>query len=882
MKLSPPPQGPGSIQRPPSASLDSLKVLVVEDLRPQQQVIERLLGKLGCSTTIAGDMRLALEYARYRHFHAVLIDSLVPDIAGASSVAAIRQVSAALGRPVYVVAMCGTAHCRPQAEQLKQAADAQLRKPLRVDALHRCLAHLTPPPTVEARPGGRDAVVMAPSAPSPVVADTSADEPRRPLRVVLAHVDASAWNDASTALANQLGDQALDLQCVMVREELEHRLREGSVDVLLGDHALVQAIPADAAKELTSTPWIALAGDLATAHAAMAAGAADFALAPYAWDALALRIQRLRVAQAQLAELHQYRDRLLMMQRVARVGEWALDPASGELRLSTQARQLLRLGQRQDERFTQQDLLRRIHPNDRERCARTLRAVAERSTAMECEFQLATGDVWLAQHIVPVRTGGAAVRLRGTLQDVSARRAQEQEIRRLAYYDDVTGLPNRRHFREQLGRALDRATVNESSLAVLFIDLDEFKRINDTLGHTFGDLLLRQVADRLAAVVRESDAIGHSSTSAPQACADEGDRLDEVARMGGDEFVVLLTQLPEGQDAAGVAARIVNVLNRPIVVDGHDMRVTPSIGIALYPRDGQDVETLLRCADTAMYHAKSLGRNRFEFFSEELGERALRRLTLEGRLRVALRANEFSLAYQPKIALSSGRCVGVEALIRWEREGKTQMAPVDFLPVAESSGLIIDGEWVLAEVLRQLDEWATTGVDVPRVTVNTSVIQFNRGKFCEVLSYVSEPKGLLQRLELDLTEHALMSISDSAISDLADLRARGLRVAVDDFGTGYSSLQNLRRLPLDALKVDRSFVDGLPTQTGDQAIVSAIISLGQQLGLEVVGEGVETEAQREWLAAHGCDTIQGFLISHPVRGAAIAELLTDQPQVQAS
>ena len=882
MKLSP--HAPGHGPSPPSSGpLAQLQMLVVEDLRPQQQVIKRLLQELGCITTVAGDMRLALEYARYRHFHAVLIDSLVPDIDGLSSVESIRQVSAALGRQVYVVAMCGTADRTPQAAQLRAAADAQLRKPLRPMAVKQCLLPLVESST---SPPSRGQTPPAPAS-EPTPADTGpqqepAPSHASPLRLVLAHVNAQAWNEARSAFTTHLGSALQEVICVVDRKDLEQQLTEGAVDVLVGDGTLVRALanPPDSTA-CGAPPWIALVKDVEAADLAIAAGAADFVLAPYDWAAVARRVQQVCRARGDLETLQQHRERLLMLQRVARVGEWALDPTTGELHLSNQARQLLRLGRRSDDRYTQQDLLRRVHPNDRERCARTLRAVAERSTAMECEFELSNGDVWLALHVVPVRVSGFSTRLRGTLQDVSARRTQEQEIRRLAYYDDVTGLPNRRHFREQLGRALDRAAVAEGTLAVLFIDLDEFKRINDTLGHTFGDLLLRQVADRLAAVVRESDAIGHVEESGDPAPS-EADALDEVARMGGDEFVVLLTQLLEGQDAAGVASRIVNVLNRPIVVDGHDMRVTPSIGIALYPRDGRDVETLLRCADTAMYHAKSLGKNRFEYFSEELGESALRRLTLEGRLRVALRANEFTLAYQPKVALSSGRCIGVEALIRWERDGQAQMAPVDFLPVAESSGLIIEiGEWVLAEVLRQLEEWSAQGLAVPRVGINTSVIQFNRGKFCDVLSYVSEPQQLLQRLELDLTEHALMSISDQAISELAALRERGLRVAVDDFGTGYSSLQNLRRLPLDALKVDRSFISGLPTDAGDQAIVGAIISLGQQLGLEVVGEGVETVAQREWLAAQGCDTIQGFLVSRPVPGAAIGKLLAKQSQARA-
>lgn len=864
MKRSPP-QHPteGHAPAPP---LSGLQVLVVDDLRPQQQVIIRLLHALGCATTVAGDMRLALEYARYRHYHAVLIDSLMSDMDGGDCVQSLRRLSAALGREIYVVAMYGTAGGERSAAQLRAAADAQLRKPLRAPAVLACLR-----PLLGAKAENTGATASLPTL-------RAATPEAGALHVVIAHVHTQHWSEARAAISNYLGEGLREITCVADRAELARQLDEGTVDVLIGDSALVRALDDGVAlaQNTPSPPWIALANDLSDADVALGAGAADIALAPVHWPTVARRVRQTHRLRIRLQAMQQYRERLDMMQRVARVGEWSLDPASGELRLSSQARQLLRLGQRADDRHTLQDLLRRVHPHDRERCARTLRAVSERATAMECEFRLANGDVWLVQHIDPVRAdGGANTRLRGTLQDVSARRAQEHEIRRLAYYDDVTGLPNRRHFRENLGRALDRAIVNDGALAVLFIDLDEFKRINDTLGHTFGDLLLKQVAERLAGVVRESDAIARTEIEG-SLLGDEEESLDEVARMGGDEFVVLLSQLLEGHDAAGVASRIVNVLNRPIVVDGHDMRVTPSIGIALYPRDGQDVETLLRCADTAMYHAKSLGRNRFEFFSEELGERALRRLTLEGRLRVALRANEFSLVYQPKIALSSGRCVGVEALLRWQRDAQTLVAPADFLPVAESSGLIIEiGEWVLAEVLRQLGDWQAQGITVPRMAINTSVIQFNRGKFCELLAYVSEPQQLLQRLELDLTEHALMSISDNAISDLAALRERGLRVAVDDFGTGYSSLQNLRRLPLDALKVDHSFIGGLPADTSDQAIVGAIISLGQQLGLEVVGEGVETVAQRDWLTAQGCDTIQGYLISRPVSASAIGPFLRE-------
>ncbi|MEO0974059.1 MAG: EAL domain-containing protein, partial [Pseudomonadota bacterium] len=638
--------------------------------------------------------------------------------------------------------------------------------------------------------------------------------------------------------------------------------------LIVGDSSLLCAHQREAAKGLP--PWIALASHLDEADQAMAAGATDFHLHPLDWKVVARRIHRLAQLRLHLESMERYRERLIALQRVAKVGEWTFDLARRTFQLSSQSRQLLGLGERADVAYSQADLLRRVHANDREQCARTLRAAAEQGSAQHCEFRALDGDLWLSFHAVPVRAGGVSVRLRGTLQDISAQRAQQSEIRRLAYYDDVTGLPNRRRFRERLGRALDRAATDQGELAVLFIDLDEFKRINDTLGHTFGDHLLKQVAERLSAVVRESDAISREGLELPSS------ELDEVARMGGDEFVVMLTGLADGQEAAGVASRIVNVLNRPIVIDGHDMRVTPSIGIALYPRDGKDAEALLRCADTAMYHAKARGRNRFEYFSTELGERALRRLTLEGRLRAALSTNQFSLVYQPKVALSSGRCVAVEAFLRWDQGEQRPIPPQEFLPVAESSGLIIEiGEWVVAEVLRQLDQWDSEGVAIPRVILNTSVTQLNRGKFCDVLAYVTEPKGRLQRLELDVTEHALMSMSDTVISELATLRERGLRIAVDDFGTGYSSLQNLRRLPLDALKIDKSFVDGLPHEAGDRAIVGAIISMGQQLGLEVVAEGVAHARQRAWLEEKGCDMAQGELIAPPTPAQALAALVAE-------
>jgi predicted signal transduction protein with EAL and GGDEF domain/DNA-binding response OmpR family regulator len=698
--------------------------------------------------------------------------------------------------------------------------------------------------------------------------------------VLVVDADPRLRTQAVTALDNCLVYTAAD------PVQAARRLGELPIDIVLLGATVpgAERLMLRCLGHVTSPPVVVIveAPDLAELGSVLRERALDLTVAPVDWPVLEARLPFLVRTHRTLSALRQHEQRLLTTQRVAMVGDWELDPATDRFRLSEAARMLLGLPTPADGAATRADLLTRIHPAHREAWAQRLALAIQDCVPYECEFRLVDGDEdgdderWLLQHTVVTGVAGqGAGCVRGTLQDITARRTQDRKIRRLAYFDEVTGLPNRRQFKERLARAVSRAEHDGESLAVLFVDLDEFKRINDTLGHTFGDRLLREVADRISAVVRESDAITRNLPEPDLAADDDEEATGHVARLGGDEFVILLTGLTRDEDASSVAARIVNVLGSAILIDGHDMRVTPSIGVAVFPRDGTDVDTLLRCADTAMYHAKSRGRNRFEFFSRELGERALRRLTLEGRLRGALRSDEFSLVYQPQFDVASGRLVGLEALIRWESEGQ-QVTPDDFIPVAESSGLIIEiGEWVLAEVLRQLRAWRDEGVPAVRIAINTSVIQFNRGKFCEVVAYLTEPDSLLPWLELEITEHTLMSMSGGVLEQLSSLRERGLRVSVDDFGTGYSNLSNLRHLPLDALKVDRSFVAGLPGESGDRAIVGAIVSMGRQLGLEVVAEGVETAAQRDWLAGIRCDLVQGYLLGYPVPADRIRALLDE-------
>jgi diguanylate cyclase (GGDEF)-like protein/PAS domain S-box-containing protein len=438
--------------------------------------------------------------------------------------------------------------------------------------------------------------------------------------------------------------------------------------------------------------------------------------------------------------------------------------------------------------------------------------------------------------------------------DVSAARATTITMSYLAQHDSLTDLPNRALWNDKLGEAMAVAHRYRRQLAVLLLGVDRFKRINDSLGHMIGDRLLQSIAQRLVGCVRASDT---------------------VSRQGGDEFVILLPEMTDARDATVCADKILEVLRSPHRIDQHDLHVTASIGIVTYPDDGTDVDTLMKHADFAMYHAKENGRDNRQFFKADLNMRALERQSLENGLRYALERGEFTLHYQPKLNLRTGAIVGVEALIRWLHPELGLVPPADFVPIAEESGLIVPiGRWVLAEACHQAQAWQDIGLAPIRVGINISAVELRANDFVEFMRLMLAATGLeSQFLELELTETFLMQDSASTSTVLHALKAIGLHLALDDFGTGYSSLNHLKRFPIDTLKIDRSFVHGITTNSGDASIVGAMISMGNHLHMRVVAEGVETREQMVFLQGHECPFGQGYYFSHPVAARECTELL---------
>ncbi|MFK7975664.1 MAG: putative bifunctional diguanylate cyclase/phosphodiesterase [Halioglobus sp.] len=432
----------------------------------------------------------------------------------------------------------------------------------------------------------------------------------------------------------------------------------------------------------------------------------------------------------------------------------------------------------------------------------------------------------------------------------------KDRLRKLAYYDSLTALPNRRLFTEQLDLLLRMAKRNKETLALLFLDLDNFKRINDSLGHSAGDLLLREVAKRLARCVRDSDLIGHY--------AEAGSEID-VSRLGGDEFTVVLNSLDNAASAAVVAQRVIDSLTHPITIEGHELVVTPSVGIALAPLDAESVDELLKAADTAMYAAKSAGKNSYLFYTSDMDEAGVERLTLENELRKAIDRNELVLHYQPQVDTSNGEVVGAEALMRWEHPERGLVPPFKFIPLAEELGLISAlGDWGIQEACRQMMELLKEGYDLPKVSVNVSALQFDHTFTSRVSNALADSGCQPKRLELELTEGIMMDGTDGTISAFQTLKDMGVKLSVDDFGTGYSSLSYLSRFPLDELKIDRSFVIDFDKSEDKTGLIVAIIAMAKSLRLSLVAEGVETHDQYRFLRQNDANVIQGYLFSKPV------------------
>ncbi len=441
----------------------------------------------------------------------------------------------------------------------------------------------------------------------------------------------------------------------------------------------------------------------------------------------------------------------------------------------------------------------------------------------------------------------------------------KNRLRQLAYYDSLTALPNRQLFTEQLDLLLRTSRRDQTMLALLFIDLDNFKRINDSLGHNAGDVLLKEVAVRLSNCLRDSDLVAQHFDTSPKI---------DVSRLGGDEFTVVLNNIDSRKSAGMVAQRLIDSLHAPMMINGHEVVITPSIGIALAPDDGDSVEDLLKRADTAMYHAKSSGKNNFNYYTSSMKSSGTGRLKLESDLRRAVERNELVLHYQPQVNIETGEIIGAEALVRWEHPKHGLVPPGRFIPMAEEMGLIVDiGAWTMIEACRQSQQFAEQGLVLPKIAVNVSSLQFNPA-FTELVKQVLADSGLPpQRLELELTEGVIMSNARASIEALHDLKKLGVSLSVDDFGTGYSSLSYLSRFPLDELKIDRSFVIDYDKSDNNASLVTAIIAMGKSLNLRMVAEGVDDIAQFHFLRQNGIQVIQGYLFSKPLPAHEFAGLL---------
>jgi len=445
-------------------------------------------------------------------------------------------------------------------------------------------------------------------------------------------------------------------------------------------------------------------------------------------------------------------------------------------------------------------------------------------------------------------------------RDITARKAAEKQLQFLAYYDALTGLPNRTLLEDRLAKALAGARRKKDRVAILFLDLDLFKNVNDSLGHSAGDHLLQEVAERLKTWGRDQDSI---------------------ARMGGDEFVLVLNDIKDTPDAAVAAERLMDAMTAEFVVQGRSLHIGCSLGISIFPEHGADGETLIKNADAAMYRAKDYGRNNFQFFTNDMNAQVMERLTLENSLRLALAKKELFLVYQPQLDIASGTITGLEALLRWQHSDLGLVPPDKFIRIAENSGLIAPiGEWVLRTACTQARKWQDEGIPAVTVAVNVSAVQFRQENFCELISKVLQETGLAARhLELELTESLLLSSADLTLSLLRKLKATGVMLSIDDFGTGYSSFGYLRQFQVNKLKIDRSFIRDVAVKADDAAITAAIIGLAKNLNLKVIAEGVENEAQMSFLRGHRCDEVQGYYISKPLavdkvsdklRGTAIA------------
>lgn len=687
-------------------------------------------------------------------------------------------------------------------------------------------------------------------------------------RPIVLHVDDDI---ASLMMAEgALEDAGFDVIQAADGQEAIDRFVEHEPDLIIMDAVMpvmdgFQAISAIRQLSIGAhVPILMITGldDLDSITRAYDEGATDFLTKPINFFILPHRVQYMLRSKLTADALRSSQSKLDNAQRIARLGNWDWCLSTNELSSSREFERILGLEENVGIR-TWAQFIDCIEEPDRSNVQLISEQSVEEKQPFNVEFSVANKlDGTMRQIRLEAephcQENGEWAYMLGTIQDITERTNAQKQIHNLAYYDLVTGLPNRAQLTEQLRYTLKISKRNETKFAVLFLDLDHFKQVNDTLGHDAGDDLLQQVANRLTGVVRESDMISSND--------DDSESQHTVARLGGDEFVVLLGVINRPEDAARVAERIAQSISEPYDIGSSSVSVTTTIGISVYPADGDDTESMMKSADVAMYHAKESGRNGYQFYSRSIHERALSRFSLEADLRQAIENEDLTLAFQPKIDMLTGRLAGVEALTRWTHPERGLMNPAEFIPLAEETGLILElGRWVLRESCLQMQRWVEAGWAPMTIAVNCSSVQFTKSDVIKDINDAIEYSGLDPRLlEIELTESLLLQDGEKGIQILSDMKALGIQVSIDDFGTGFSSLSYLKRLPVDKLKIDQSFVKDLVKDSGDAAIVTAIITLSHNLNLTVVAEGVETQEQFDILRNFKCNEAQGYLISYPL------------------
>jgi diguanylate cyclase (GGDEF)-like protein/PAS domain S-box-containing protein len=620
----------------------------------------------------------------------------------------------------------------------------------------------------------------------------------------------------------------------------------------------------------SNTPLLMITGteDAERIEKSYLAGATDFIVKPINWQVLIHRLRFMVKASKVLFQLERSESRLSKAQQMARLGHWELNVFDDKLYWSDE---IYKIFEQNRDSFSpdQSGFLNLVHAADRLYVEEGFEKAIKNGTGLTMEYRIITGtgkQRFVEQQIEIIKNQqDQLLALTGTIQDITERKDHENQVRHLAYYDGITGLPNRTCFLELLSTALELAKRNGRSFAVLFLDLDGFKGVNDTYGHYVGDLLLKEISRRLTEGLRRSDIASRY--------LHHQNYIADVARLGGDEFTILLNELTQPEDAAIAARNILKWISEPLLLEDHKIFSGASIGIALFPQDGEDGETLLKNADIAMYHTKKMGKGNFQFFHDFMNIKAKKRMELENCMHQAVTNNELHLYYQPIIDAISGQLIGAEALMRWDSPQLGFLYPLDFIPLAEENGMILKfGEWALHEVCRHYKDWQKNGMGYLSIAVNLSSMQFNQ------ISFVPMLKAILNECQLDpaflvfeLTETVIMADSEKILGTLLELKKMGIRLSIDDFGTGYSSLSYLKRFPIDSLKIDRSFIKDLSSNSEDAAIVNAILALAAALNLQVIAEGVETDLQKEFLENTTCQAIQGYLFAKPMPMAEFQE-----------